>query len=126
MNNIQAVKDIYAAFLRGDIPYILAQMADDVIWEFEGPPEVPYTGIMRGPEQASFFFRGLMTVENPGLVMNEFVAMDDKVVALGRFFGTVKRTGKSLNVPVAHYWVFRDGKVAHYRNFAPVPADAYR
>ena len=34
MSNIPTVQDIYAAFGRGDVPAILAQLAEDVDWEY--------------------------------------------------------------------------------------------
>lgn len=42
--NIQTVKDAYAAFERGDVPAILAMLTDDVGWEMPGPAEIPYAG----------------------------------------------------------------------------------
>jgi ketosteroid isomerase-like protein len=33
MSNVETVQAIYAAFGRGDVPFILDQVADDVAWE---------------------------------------------------------------------------------------------
>lgn len=33
MAPIETVQQIYAAFGRGDVPFILSQLADDVEWE---------------------------------------------------------------------------------------------
>jgi ketosteroid isomerase-like protein len=42
---ISKVKELYAAFGRGDVGTILASAAEDISWEFEAPPEILYSGI---------------------------------------------------------------------------------
>jgi ketosteroid isomerase-like protein len=119
MNNlIEKVKDLYAAFGRGDIDYILASMADDVSWESEAPAELSWSGIRRGPAEAALFFQGIGNEHgDPHLEMTEFFASDDAVAAFGRYQATVKSTGIRVDSPVAHYFRFQDGKVLRYVNF---------
>lgn len=38
MSPIETVRQIYAAFGRGDVPAILACLAEDVDWEYGQPP----------------------------------------------------------------------------------------
>ena len=47
------VQELYAAFGRGDIPAILAKLADDVVWESEGPAIVSFSGIRHGKTAGS-------------------------------------------------------------------------
>lgn len=54
--NIQLVADVYAAFGRGDIAFVLNALADDVEWHFPGPEGIPLTGNRRGREQVAQFF----------------------------------------------------------------------
>jgi len=42
---VQTVKEMYAAFGRGDVPGIMRHVADDVSWNSEGPAEMVFTGI---------------------------------------------------------------------------------
>ncbi len=47
----------------------------------------------------------------------EFIASGDAVVAVVRYAGTGKATGKKLNIPVVHAWNVRDGKLQQFRQF---------
>jgi ketosteroid isomerase-like protein len=112
---IQKVKEIYAAFGRGDAPAILAELADDVSWEFETPAEISWGGARRGPAEVAGFFVGIANEHaNPKLEMTEFVSSGDAVAAFGRYQATVRATGKRVDTPVGHYFQFRDRKVARY------------
>jgi ketosteroid isomerase-like protein len=114
---ISKIKDIYAAFGRGDIATILASMTDDVSWEFEAPAELSWSGIRHSPQEAAGFFSGLASEQaDPKLEMTEFFSTTDAVAAFGRYQATVKATGIRVDTPVAHYFKFRDGKIARYIN----------
>ena len=114
---INKIKAIYAAFGRGDIATILASLTDDVSWEFEAPAELSWSGIRRTPQEAAGFFAGIAAEHvNPNLEMSEFFASNDSVAAFGRYQATVKATGIRVDTPVAHYFRFRDGKIARYIN----------
>jgi ketosteroid isomerase-like protein len=115
---IAKIKEIYAAFGRGDIAAIIACMADDVSWEFEAPPEISWAGIRRGPKEASGFFTGIANEHaDPRLEMTEFLASGDAVAVFGRYAATVRATGVRVDTPVGHYFKFRDGKIVRYVNF---------
>jgi uncharacterized protein len=38
----------------------------------------------------------------------------DSVVVLGRTKGTVRASGKSFDIPVAHLWWIQHGKLTHF------------
>lgn len=48
--------------------------------------------------------------------MTEFFQSGDAVAAFGRYQATVKASGIRVDTPVAHYFKFRDAKVARYVN----------
>ena len=118
-NHIETVKNMYAAFSRGDAATILSLMADNVSWECEAPAELTWSGIRRGPQEAAGFFTGIAQQQvNPVLEMIEFVASGDVVAAFGRYQATDKGTGIRVDTPVAHYFKFDNtGKVVRYQNF---------
>lgn len=121
--NIQTVKDIYAAFGRGDVPAILGRLADDVVWEFEGPTAISFTGIRHGVPDASGFFTGIDREHaDPELQIQSVIGAGDEVAAFGRYTATMKTTGKRVSSPIAHYWTFRAGKVARYVNYIDTAA----
>jgi ketosteroid isomerase-like protein len=116
-SNLETVKKMYAAFGRGDIATIVANMADDVVWAFEANPTIAWAGIRRGPQEAVGFFEGIdKDVTGNKLDMTEFFVDGDKVAAFGRYEATVRKNGIRVSSPVAHYFRFRDGKVVEYRN----------
>ncbi len=98
-------------------------MSADVSWEFEAPPEISWGGIRRGPAEAAGFFTGIAAEHaDPNLEMTEFVSSGDAVAAFGRYQATVRATGRRVDTPVAHYFQFRDGKVARYINMVNTAA----
>ena len=119
-NHIETVKNMYAAFSRGDAAVILSHMAENVSWEFEAPAELTWSGIRRGPQEAAGFFAGIAQQHaNPVLEMTEFIASGDAVAAFGRYQATDKSSGIRVDTPVAHYFKFDSaGKVVRYQNFA--------
>ena len=115
--HVETVKDIYAAFGRGDIPAILAKLAEDVVWEAEGPPAISFSGIRHGVADTAGFFQGIDREHTaPSLEMVSIIGSGDEVAAFGRYAATMKNTGKRVSSPIAHYWRFRDGKVVRYVN----------
>jgi len=114
---VARIKELYAAFGRGDIATILGSVTDDVSWEFEAPAALSWSGIRRGPKEAAGFFAGLAAEQSDAkLEMTEFFSTGDAVAAFGRYQATVRATGVRVDTPVAHYFKFRDGKIARYIN----------
>jgi ketosteroid isomerase-like protein len=112
---VSKVKELYAAFGRGDVAAIVANVADDVSWEFEAPPELLSSGIRRSPKEVAEYFMALASQSvDPNLQMTDFFSSDDAVAAFGRFQGTVVPSGIRVDTPVAHYFKFRDGKIVRH------------
>jgi ketosteroid isomerase-like protein len=51
------------------------------------------------------------------VTVNELPGDGDKVVALGRYTGTSKASGKPLDAQFAHVWTFRDGKLTNLQQY---------
>lgn len=116
--NLQAIRDAYAAFARGDIQSVLDGLADDVEWEVPGPPEIPYAGVFRGIGGAADFLRTLSETDEIQLFEPEhFFAHGDMVVVLGRYAARVKSTGKIAQADWVHAFTFRGDKVARVREY---------
>jgi uncharacterized protein len=123
MSNEQTVKEMYAAFGRGDIAAILSHVAKDADWEAEGPAEMVFTGIRHGVEEIKGFFAGIAQEHaDPNLEMTEFVSAGDSVAVFGPYQATLKRSGVRVDTPLAHLWKFRDGKVVRYVNLTNTAA----
>ncbi|HMM86553.1 nuclear transport factor 2 family protein [Azohydromonas sp.] len=120
MTPIETVQQIYAAFGRGDVPYILSQLADDVEWEYATfPNPVPWLQPLQGRDRVPTFFDALLSrVEMNVFSPRQFFADARTVVDLVDVEFTVKATGKRVVEPEAvHIWHFDDaGKVARFRH----------
>ena len=122
--NIALIKKMYTAFEHGDTQTILNHLTDDVEWRFEGPPQIPYTGIRRGPQEVMGFFTGLAGNESlPSLRMEEFYGDGDVVITVGRYSATVNATGKSFDTALVHLFKIRDGKVCRFSNHPDTAAE---
>ena len=112
---ISKVKELYAAFGRGDINTILASVADDVSWEFEAPSELLSSGIRRSRKEVAEYFSALSTQSvDHNLEMTEFFSTGDAVAAFGRYQGTVVPTGIRVDTPLAHYFKFQGDKIIRF------------
>jgi ketosteroid isomerase-like protein len=84
-------------------PGILDSLSEDVQWvtaEIEG---VPVGGTWQGREQVGQFFQTLSEAQEPQqFEPREFVAQDDRVVALGHYAWHVKSTSKVWESDFAH------------------------
>lgn len=114
MSNLNAVQKVYDAFAKGDIPTVLGSLSADIAWtEAEG---FPYGGTYHGPKAIleGVFMRLGSEWEGFAAVPDEFVDGGDTVVALGKYSGTYKRTGKSFQANFAHVWKMSDGKAIRF------------
>ena len=72
--NVQIVKNAFAAFGRGDIQGLLALLAEDIEWISPGGA-LPPAGTYRGPAAVARFFQKLSeTLEFSSFETREFVA----------------------------------------------------
>ena len=109
---ISTVEGLYEAFARGDIPAVLETLADDISWEVEGPAELRAAGIRRSRREVVEFFTALGSdTTDLRLEMTEFLSGDNTVAAFGRYQATARATGIRFDVPLGHFFKFRDGKI---------------
>jgi uncharacterized protein len=91
--NVQIVKDGYAAFGRGDIQDLLALFAEDIEWIIPGEGW-PLAGAYRGHAGVADFFQKISEMlEISFLESREFVAQGDRVLV-----AFTVRNGKVTNV----------------------------
>jgi ketosteroid isomerase-like protein len=103
--------------VRGDVPFILDQLAPDVSWDERLPDHgVPYLEPGRGQEHVARFFERVGTgLKFSTFDVEDIVGTGDKVVALVATEGTQIGTGKSFRDYEGHVWTFGpDGKVTAF------------
>ena len=119
INNATTVAKIYEAFGRGDISYILSQIADNCKWVAAGEGSLTQGGTYTGKDVVNFFNRMLEKEEfnafNPVSINN---INDNEVAAFGSMVVTSKVTGRKVSSEWAMHWKFNDeSKVVYFQNF---------
>ncbi|RKR37420.1 nuclear transport factor 2 family protein [Paraburkholderia sp. BL17N1] len=114
--NVQIVKDFFAAMGRGDKQGLLAISAEDIEWIIPG--EWPLAGTHRGHAGlADLLQKASEMVETSYPEPPEFVAQGDRVLAVGFATGRIKATNRSFE----DHWVFaitiQNGKVTKIREY---------
>jgi uncharacterized protein len=120
--NVQVVKDFFAAMGRGDKQGLLALSAEDIEWIIPGE-DWPLAGTHRGHAGlAAVLQKASETVETSFPKPPEFVAQGDRVLVVGVATGKIKATNK----PFKDNWVFditvRNGKVTKIREYIDTQA----
>jgi ketosteroid isomerase-like protein len=115
---VDAVRRSYEAFERGDMEAVVADMDEEIEWhQAQG---LPHGGTYRGLDavrKAIFDPLDDEWWDDFRADPSEFIDAGDHVVVLGRYTGRAKATGRSLDVPFAHVWTFRDEKAVRFRQF---------
>jgi ketosteroid isomerase-like protein len=55
--NLDAIRNVYGAFGRGDLEGILGSLDPQVSWRTPGSPDLPTGGFRRGTAEVGEFFR---------------------------------------------------------------------
>jgi ketosteroid isomerase-like protein len=120
--NVDLIKGAYDSLAKGDVPAIMAMLDPDVQWtETEGGP---YGGLFQGPQAVldGVFMRLGTEWEGFTVTPHEFIDGGDDVVALVRYGGSYKDTGKPIDCEVAHVWTVRNGKATRFIQYADTAA----
>ena len=117
--NIGVIHQAYAAFGQGDVPGVLAMLAEDVSWSTPGPPDlIPYAGLRKGHEQVAGYFEAFGgAVEVSEFEPKKFFAEEDMVVVLGHYAFSVKSTGKAVDTDWVHAFTLEDTKISEFRGY---------
>jgi ketosteroid isomerase-like protein len=120
--NVQIVKDFFAAIGSHNKQELLALVAADIEWIIPGEGW-PLAGTHRGhAELAAVVQKASEEIETAYPTPPEFVAQGDRVLVIGVATGKIKATNK----PFKDDWVFditvRDGKVKKIREYVDTQA----
>ena len=115
--NLAVVERLYAAYARGDMEGVLADIADDVDWAAEAASTtVPWYGPRRGKQEVPSFFEAIASsVDISAFDILGLASNDTDVVATLHWTFTVKATGKTASMYMQHWWRFADGKIVFFR-----------
>src|SRR6202142_451338 len=120
--NVQTVKDFFAAIGGGDKQRLLALAAEDIEWIIPGE-DWPLAGTHRGHAGlAAVLQKASEEIEMKYPTPPEFVAQGDRVLVVGVATGKIKATNK----PFKDDWVFditvRNGKLTKIREYIDTQA----
>jgi ketosteroid isomerase-like protein len=128
--NVQVVRQMFAAFDQRDLPGALNTLADDVYWQSPvtrgESKEISWFKPRHNREEVTLFFKDLFEKVQPERMETlGFVAQGDRVIVEGKNRGTVRSTGRAYE----HDWVMaitlKEGKikrVLHYYDTADIIA----
>ena len=117
--NADVVRAMYASFAEGDVAAVTARMDPKIEWnEAESFPYAdgnPYIG----PDAVVEGVFGRLGNEwgDWSLEVREVLDAGDAVVATGRYQGTHKGTGQSIDAQFAHVWKLRGGKAVAFQQY---------
>jgi uncharacterized protein len=124
MSNLATIQAIYEAFGRGDIPFILSKLSDDVAWEHwddnaaVASGKIPYLRPRDGRAGAAEFFQSLASIDIKEFGVVNLMEGGDQVCGLCHIDFTVKSTGKRVRDSEIHLWTFdKSGQVVHFRHY---------
>jgi ketosteroid isomerase-like protein len=126
--SIETIGEMYAAFGRQDVAFILARLTDDVKWVSHFDAIVPWSGDFSGKDRVKGFFEAIFgSVDVEGFDPQEWFAKTDTVVSIGEFACRVRATGKRARTRWVFLWKFRGEKICSYEQFHdPALAEAFR
>ncbi|MBV8804539.1 MAG: nuclear transport factor 2 family protein [Sinobacteraceae bacterium] len=115
--NVQLVKDVYAAFGRGDMQGLLALLTEDIEWITPGEGW-PLAGTYRGRARvAGLLQKASEMLEISFLEPREFVGQGDRVLVVGSERGRVKATNRTFEGHWVAAFTVRNGKVMNVREY---------
>ena len=117
-NNLATVQQIYSCFAQGDVPGILAQLADEVTFFNDADPQVaPSGGTFKGKDGVLQFFMALgSTTQTINFQPSNFKVEGNQVINEVQHDGMINSTGKSFSVKASFIWTFNEvGQVIDWK-----------
>lgn len=115
-NHIETVRGIYEAFGRGDVPFILSQLAEGVVWDEDAPSYgIPIYEPGRGHAHVMKFFGALQGLEFLRFDVKNLLAGGDQVAGVVDLEVRVKATGRTVRALEIHLWTLgEEGRVTRF------------
>ena len=126
--NTARVTRIFEAFGRGDVAYILDQLADDAGFVSHLDPIVPWAGEFLGKDNIARYFQAIGgSVDVTDHPVNAVVAQGDTVVAMGDVSFSVRQTAKTGSSSWVYIFKLENGHVQSFDQFNDTGlAEAFR
>ena len=113
------IREMYAAFGRGDVPAVLGAMDDQITWNeaenaglADGNPYIGPNAVLEGV----FMVKGA-AIDGLTVTPSNIIDGGEAVTVEGRYTGTVRATGKPLNAQFVHVWGIANGKAVRHQQY---------
>jgi ketosteroid isomerase-like protein len=113
------VRQVYEAFARGDVPAVMATLDPAIHWQeaegfayADGNPYIGPNAVLAG-----VFGRIAAEWDDFRVKPEQIHATHDGAIALGRYSGTYKATGRRIDAQFAHVWRISGGKLAGFQQY---------
>jgi len=116
--NKRLVEQLFTRFGAGDVPGVLALLAEDATWKIPGKrPEMPTAGVL-SKEKIARVFHAMVGELKGGLRMTlkNAVAEGDQLAVEAESWGELKN-GRVYNNEYHFLMTFRDGKISAVREY---------
>jgi ketosteroid isomerase-like protein len=106
---IETVERLYRDFARGDVESVVAACSRDSRWTIPALEQSPDADTHIGKAAIGEFVATLIARTNiESFTPESFMQDGDLVVAVGRYCGTNRRTGRTFSTPWLHCWRLRE------------------
>ncbi len=118
--NVSVIRGMYDAFAVGDVQAVLGAMHPDIVWNeadnfpyADGNPYVGPQAVLDG-----VFARCAGEWNGFAVRIEELLDAGETVVALGRYTGVYKATGREQHTQIAHIWRLKNAKAIAFQQHA--------
>lgn len=118
-NNIDTVRDIYAALARQDFSAVTNVTDPDV--KIVQTDALPWGGEFHGAVGLKEFLSHLLHHVRSTVEVRECFESGSQVVVVGNTVGETRTTGKPFQVRAVHVWTLRAGKVLRFEPHIDTP-----
>lgn len=115
-----AVRDLYGAYIRGDIARVALLLHEDIDWIIYGPVTVfPFAGARRGRAAVLEVMAAIAESYELESHKMELTLIDgDRAAVLADIGFKQRTTGRTLRFRVANFLRFHDGRLIEFREFS--------
>jgi len=117
--NADQVRKLYEAFNRGDVPFVIAAMDPEIVWNeadnfiyADGNPYVGPNAVLQG-----VFMKLGTEWEGFSVAAGDVFDAGDTVISAGHYSGKFRNTGREVRAQFAHFFTFRDGKLLKFQQY---------
>ena len=120
MQSADIVRNFYADYLKRDLDAVIAQVDDDVSfdWKAGADHNREFTGLVSGKQAFHDRLKALdAEFDYVDIDIVDIVASEDRAAVQLRLTMRHRKSEREFVMPTAGFWTFRDGKVVEYAEY---------